>query len=80
MTGWQLEIGNFSYIMPGVKDPRPTWSLEPRPLAAPSVTLAGNVWYPVPPVDGQFQQSTDVEVGRRGRGQGVRERISGSPK
>jgi hypothetical protein len=46
VDGWQIEIGNFSYALPGVRDPRPVWSNEPQPIATPEVILTGKTWVP----------------------------------
>ena len=62
VTGWQIEIGNFSYDLPGVRDPRPVWSNQFQNLAPLQVMLSGEVWFPVPPLDGQFVDTQDVVV------------------
>ncbi|MGX7678351.1 hypothetical protein ACSMXN_05595 [Jatrophihabitans sp. DSM 45814] len=70
VTGWQIELGNFSYVMPGVRDPRPIWSLEPQTLTTPGVTLAGRTWTPIPLMYGQFQHSDTVIIAVTGQPDG----------
>jgi hypothetical protein len=62
VNSWQIEIGNFSYDLPGVRDPRPLWSNEPQRIVPLQVMLSGEVWYPAPPMDGQFADTQDVVV------------------
>ena len=63
VTGWQLEIGNFSYNL-GIRDPRPNWSGAPVPITAPTATLTGgHVWRPEPPLSGFFEpQEVTINV------------------
>ncbi|HXJ00633.1 MAG TPA: hypothetical protein VNH44_05380 [Micropepsaceae bacterium] len=67
---WTIQLGNFYYTLPGVPDPRPLWSNEFRTLAAPQVMLAGDCWFPVPPLLGQFQTKDTVAVGVSGSADG----------
>jgi len=62
VSSWQIQLGNFSYDLPGVRDPRPLWSNEFLNLAPLQVELSGEVWFPVPPMDGRFVDTETVAV------------------
>lgn len=63
VTGWRVDLGNFSYVLGSVRDPRPTWAGGTAAVTAPTTLLSGEVWHPEPPPKGAFTHRDDVSVG-----------------
>jgi hypothetical protein len=69
VEGWEMQIGNFEYTTVGpsitVKLPGPYWTGQIVEIAAPSVSLEGDIWHVEPPLDGQLDRET-ITVGVAG--------------
>ena len=60
VLGWQVQMGNFEYTSLGplindIKLPGPYWTGSLQSVIAPVTSMSGDVWHPVPPLDGEFQ-------------------------
>jgi hypothetical protein len=66
IESWGIEIGNRLYILPGVRDVRPTFTGAPVSIIAPTTAVAGIVFHPVPPTAGAFENRSQILVGVSG--------------
>jgi hypothetical protein len=56
---WYFDLGNFSYIFPGVRDPRPSWNQTPVRIEQPTLRVDGRLHFEEPPAsDGRFEERT----------------------
>lgn len=62
VTGWQMQLGNFTYLIGDAIDPRPVWSNEPVPISAGTDVLSGEPFHVVPPFHGTFEERNDLNV------------------
>jgi len=53
-SNWTLELGNFSFLLHGVRDVRPTWSGNAQVVTSPTTSLLGSVHYEEPPRQGHW--------------------------
>lgn len=66
---WQIDIGNHYLLLGNVRDPLPTWSNDFRTIVAPSITAAGDVWHPAPPLAGEMRRVDAMHIGVNGDAQ-----------